>query len=167
MSTMASQSQAPRLFAQPFVQAQIKENTTAPRHRPLRGESTVTGGFPSQRASNMENVSIWWRHNGNLCMEFKLLWSHIFDDLDTVSSYKGHEYVIISYNILWDCVTYPCPWYLFWRQSRHWLFTETKCDISTIIRYRKSPIFVFTKPYMLTGQYSVLHHKYNTFFTNR
>ena len=22
----------------------------------------VTGGFPSQRASNVENVSIWWRH---------------------------------------------------------------------------------------------------------
>ena len=24
----------------------------------------VTGGFPSQRATNVENVSIWWRHNG-------------------------------------------------------------------------------------------------------
>ena len=24
----------------------------------------VTGGFPSQRASNAENVSIWWRHIG-------------------------------------------------------------------------------------------------------
>ena len=26
------------------------------------GNSPVTGGFPTQRASNAENVSIWWRH---------------------------------------------------------------------------------------------------------
>ena len=27
------------------------------------GNSLVTGEFPSQRASNAENVSIWWRHH--------------------------------------------------------------------------------------------------------
>ena len=27
------------------------------------GNPPVTGGFPSQRASNVENVSIWWRHH--------------------------------------------------------------------------------------------------------
>ena len=27
------------------------------------GNSPVTGEFPSQRASNTENVSIWWRHH--------------------------------------------------------------------------------------------------------
>ena len=27
------------------------------------GESPVTGEFPAQRASNAENVSIWWRHH--------------------------------------------------------------------------------------------------------
>ena len=27
------------------------------------GNSPVTGEFPAQRASNMENVSIWWRHH--------------------------------------------------------------------------------------------------------
>ena len=27
------------------------------------GNSPVTGEFPAQRASNAENVSIWWRHN--------------------------------------------------------------------------------------------------------
>ena len=26
------------------------------------GYSPVTGEFPAQMASNMENVSIWWRH---------------------------------------------------------------------------------------------------------
>ena len=27
------------------------------------GNSSVTGEFPAQRASNAENVSIWWRHH--------------------------------------------------------------------------------------------------------
>ena len=29
----------------------------------LCGEPPVTDGFPSQRASNTENISIWWRHH--------------------------------------------------------------------------------------------------------
>ena len=28
------------------------------------GNSPVTGEFPAQRASNAENISIWWRHHG-------------------------------------------------------------------------------------------------------
>ena len=43
--------------------AQIKENIKAPRHRPCKGNSPVTGEFPAQRASDAENVSIWWRHH--------------------------------------------------------------------------------------------------------
>ena len=34
---------ASRLFTQPFIQTQIKENIKAPRHRPLCGEFTGTG----------------------------------------------------------------------------------------------------------------------------
>ena len=51
-------SPASPLFTQPFIQAQIKENIKAPRHWPLGGE--FIGG---QRASDTENVSIWWRHH--------------------------------------------------------------------------------------------------------
>ena len=51
-----------------FIQAQIKENIKAPRHWPLCGEFTGTGEFPTQMASNAENVSIWWRHHGNFSM---------------------------------------------------------------------------------------------------
>ena len=29
------------------------------------GNSPVTGEFPTQRASNAESVSIWWRHDGS------------------------------------------------------------------------------------------------------
>ena len=30
------------------------------------GNSPVTGEFPTQRASNTENVSIWWRHHAHI-----------------------------------------------------------------------------------------------------
>ena len=52
-----------RLFTQPFVQAHIKENIKAPHRWPVWGVPPVTGGFPTQRTSNVENVSIWWRHH--------------------------------------------------------------------------------------------------------
>ena len=42
-------SPASRVFAQPFVQAQIKEITKAPRHRPLWRESTDDRCFPPHK----------------------------------------------------------------------------------------------------------------------
>ena len=35
------------------------------------GNSPVTGEFPTQKASNAENVSIWWRHyiQGTVCIQ--------------------------------------------------------------------------------------------------
>ena len=36
----------------------------------------VTGGFPSQRASTAESVSIWWRHHANVRMCYVLGDSH-------------------------------------------------------------------------------------------
>ena len=38
-------------------------------------KSPVTGEFPAQRASNAENVSIWWRHHGHLS---NIYMTHIF-----------------------------------------------------------------------------------------
>ena len=57
-------SPASRLFTQSFIRVQIKENIKAPRHWPLCGEFTGPGEFPAQRASNAENVYIWWRPYG-------------------------------------------------------------------------------------------------------
>ena len=54
-------SPASRLFTQPFIQTPIKKIIKAPRHRPLWGG--LTGEFPTQRAIDAENVSIWWRHH--------------------------------------------------------------------------------------------------------
>ena len=45
MGAMASQITS-RLFTQPFIQTQIKENIKAPRHWPLCGEFTGERGIP-------------------------------------------------------------------------------------------------------------------------
>ena len=55
-------SPASRLDTQPFVLAQIKENIRVTGL--CEGNPLVTGGFPSQRASNAKNVPIWWRQHG-------------------------------------------------------------------------------------------------------
>ena len=47
-----------RLFAEPFVQAQIKNKIKAPRHRPLWRES-----IPFIKAGNVENVFMCWHHH--------------------------------------------------------------------------------------------------------
>ena len=57
------ESPASRLFTQPFVQAQIKENIKAPCHWLCEGNSPVSDEFHAQRASNAESVSIWLRHH--------------------------------------------------------------------------------------------------------
>ena len=46
--------------------------------------SPVTGEFPAQRASNSENVPIWWRHHGmtHLVYTNKFLISVIFTNSD-------------------------------------------------------------------------------------
>ena len=39
-----------------------KKTSNLPITGLCEGNSPVTGEFPTQRASNVENVSIWWRH---------------------------------------------------------------------------------------------------------
>ena len=46
-----------------LFKAQIKENTKAPCHCLLWGEFTGDRWIPPQKASNAEDVSIWWRHH--------------------------------------------------------------------------------------------------------
>ena len=52
-----------------IVYSAIYSGTDQSKHSELRvtglcgGNSPVTGEFPAQRASNGENVSIWWRHH--------------------------------------------------------------------------------------------------------
>ena len=52
------------LFAQPFIQVQINVNIKDPHHWPLWGGSNGERWIPSQKASNAENIPIWWPHHG-------------------------------------------------------------------------------------------------------
>ena len=67
-----------RLFSQPFVKANIKENSKARVTGSLWGESTGDWWTPTQRASNAENVSIWWRHHdSHTHIYICIIWCHI------------------------------------------------------------------------------------------
>ena len=61
-------SPASRLFTQPFVRRGSKKTSKLRITGLCEGNSPVTGEFPSQRASNAENASAWWRRHGNMCV---------------------------------------------------------------------------------------------------
>ena len=91
-------SPASRLFIEPFIQAQIKENS--PRHWPLCGEFTGDRGvFPAKMASNEENVSIWWRHHEVMFNPFLLEETKNILGLSIISQHRdGPENRPISHN---------------------------------------------------------------------
>ena len=77
-------SPASRLFTQPFIQAQIKENIKAPRHWPLWGEFTDDRWIPRAKGQQRGNVFIWWRLH-ETCMSFQSFhcacwWPRYIDD---------------------------------------------------------------------------------------
>ena len=61
---------AVRLLINRLFRRRSTQNVKAPRHWSLWGE--ITGEFSAQMASNAENVSIWWRHQGVHC--YSLAW---------------------------------------------------------------------------------------------
>ena len=78
-------SPASPLFTQLFIQVQIKENIKALRHWPLCGE------FTALKASNAENVSIWWRHHecvNVVCIESSIYPPIIHPDIAPAYRFK-------------------------------------------------------------------------------
>ena len=94
-----------------------------------KGNPPVTGGFPSQRASNAENISIWWRHHAlpilNHCLQIPMraiqtsiqeCWESIVTCFDKSSGMKPVLIlrVIIFWtwlwwgNVLFKGLTYRC-----------------------------------------------------------
>ena len=76
MAIMASQINCHEMFVQPFVLANIKENIKVRVTGLCEENSPVTCEFASQRASNAENVSIWWRHNDWMIISACLAWTY-------------------------------------------------------------------------------------------
>ena len=72
MGAMASQiTSLTVVYSTLYLGADQRKKTSKLRVTGLcAGNSSVTGEFPAQRASNAENVSIWWRHHvGNVLMD--------------------------------------------------------------------------------------------------
>ena len=67
MSTIAYQITSLTIVYLTVYSGADQRTNKAPRHWRV-GNSPRTGEFPTQRASNEENVSIWWRHHA--------LWLH-------------------------------------------------------------------------------------------
>ena len=68
MSTMAFQITSRAIVDSTNYSGADKKNIKGPRHWLCEGNSPVSDKFPTQRASNAENVAIWWRHNdANTC----------------------------------------------------------------------------------------------------
>ena len=64
MSTMASQITSLAIVCSTVYSRRRSKKTSKVRVTGLcEGNSPVTGEFPAQKASNAENVSIWWRHH--------------------------------------------------------------------------------------------------------
>ena len=63
MGPMASPITSLTLVYSTVYSGADQRNIKAPRHWPLCGEFTGDRWIPRTRASNAENVSIWWRHH--------------------------------------------------------------------------------------------------------
>ena len=75
------------------------------------GNSPVTGEFPAQKASNAENVSIWWRHHVLKKMEKHK--SHTHHDICSYCNEKirvrNYGCMGLGYSILWVVFIHPYP----------------------------------------------------------
>ena len=56
------------------------------------GNSPVTGEFPAQRASDAENVSIWWRHHGKIIYKYPSLYSGIIPEIVDIQDLFSHSF---------------------------------------------------------------------------
>ena len=86
MSVMESQITGISIVYSIVCSGVDQRNTKAPCHSPLWGE--LTGDFPAQRANNAENVSVWWRHQGNM---FHCTWYYLI---------KMQSYVSIAMSVI-------------------------------------------------------------------
>ena len=90
---MRLKSPALHLFTQPFIRRRSKKTSKLRVTGLCVGNSPGTGEFPAQRASNAENVSIWWRHHLSPNSPRLVI---LFVDCATVNK----VYLILSYFIL-------------------------------------------------------------------
>ena len=67
MTTMASQITSLTIVYSTVYSGADQRKRQSSGSLAFVGNSSVTGEFPAQMASNAENVSIWWRHHAKKC----------------------------------------------------------------------------------------------------
>ena len=66
----------------------------------FEGNSPVTDEFPAQKASNAENVSIWWRHHSNTAIWF-------YDAQYILGKFESHITINVIYTVLKTFSIFP------------------------------------------------------------
>ena len=102
MGVMASQITSLAIVYSTVYWGAIKENSKALRHWPLCRDFIGDRRISAQMASNVENVSIWWRHHG-LCLTEPLQLNQ--DDEDSTDSLKQFTYMVTQVEF-WECYLY-------------------------------------------------------------
>ena len=74
------------------------------------GNSPLTGEFPAQKASNAENVSIWWRHH-----ELKLV-----NSISLLILWSWRTWWNVSYILITDNVGFNASMWLFYKSTYVW-----------------------------------------------
>ena len=135
-------SPASRVFAQPFVQGWIK---TPKLHVTgiCEGNPPVTGDFPPQRVTNVENVLISWRHHGwfNLAALTDIRWIIliVFTSVEILSiSFCTVSKLIRCLSYTWFPIVSVCGIYVFRRESYTWARKASAFwDSCTTFKYLK------------------------------
>ena len=141
-------SPATPLIIQLSVQAHIKGKIKTLHHWPLRGNPPVAGGFPSQRVSNAENVSISICHHENVYKVFLILMyvptmsCEAWNGSCTIMAISLSDNILISISTVCNYSPYIIlyflhdpPWIWAWRKptssqiSFLWVIIMTPCDV--------------------------------------
>ena len=70
------------------------------------GNSPLTGEFPAQMASNVENVSIWWRHHDNLIYRDTYIWGQCVMVCPNLFKHSSQQMITRRETFVTSCVTY-------------------------------------------------------------
>ena len=95
-----------RVFVQQFLQTDNKKTHQRLASLTLcKGNPLITGGFPAQRDSNAENVSIWWRHNEHVGWGW--CWNNNSRPQPTISVRTHYDAVVKYFGVFgFGCLRY-------------------------------------------------------------
>ena len=124
------------------------------------GNSPVTGEFPSQSTSNVENVSIWWRHHVVVVMPLRRMhssksysWSY--------GSWQHNEVVYFAINYS-KCILLALGIYV--AHDNHWV--QHQC-IFNVLKSMYIPYITVNTHYMLSSQFSMYPSQYRSMYLSQ